>query len=120
MNWAKASIREGAGGLANAVLRKVSDTAPRATDEEGRSIPLTRAVWTMGDDEFPLASGRSRVLRGVKLPADPTWRVAVATSHPRPLVEGWDAAHGREAAHAIAQHSLAEPPTVINAAHARS
>lgn len=118
VNWAKASIREGAGGLANAVLRKVSDAAPRATDDQGRSIPLTRAAWTVGDDEFPLASGRSRVLRGVKLPADPTWRVAVATSHPRSLVEGWDAAHGRGAAHAIARHSLAEAPTIINAAHA--
>lgn len=118
VNWAKASIREGAGGLANAVLRKVSDAAPRATDDEGRSIPLTRAAWTMGDDEFPLTSGRSRVLRGVKLPADPMWRIAVATSHPRSLVQDWDAAHGPEVARAIAQHSLAEAPTIINAFHA--
>ncbi len=118
VNWAKANIREGAGGLANAVLRKVSDTAPRATDEEGRSIPLTRAAWHLGDDEFPLASGRSRVLRGVKIPADPTWRIAVATSHPRTLIEGWIATHGPDAARAIAHHSLAEAPTIINARHA--
>ncbi len=118
VNWAKASIREGAGGLANAVLRKVSDAAPRATDEQARSIPLTRAAWTMGDDEFPLASGRSRVLRGVKLPADSTWRAAVATSHPRTLVEGWGTAHGPDAARAIALHNLAEAPTIINTTHA--
>lgn len=117
VRWAKASIRPGAGGLANAVLRKVSEAAPRATDEVGRSIPLTRAAWSMGDDEFPLASGRSRVLRGVKLPIEPTLRLAVATSHPKSLIEEWSGRFGGNSARDIAHHNVGEAPTVVNASY---
>lgn len=118
VGWAKTNIRAGAGGLANAVLRKVSEAAPRTTDAEGRSVPLTRATWSLGEDEFPLPNGRSRVLRGVTLPPNPAARLATATSHPRTLIEGWLASHSPEVARQIALHSLAEPPTVLNAFHA--
>jgi 16S rRNA (cytosine967-C5)-methyltransferase len=117
VRWAKATIRPGAGGLANAVLRKISEAAPRVTAQDGRSIPLTRAAWSMGDDEFPLASGRCRVLRGVTLPADTTSRLAVATSHPKGLIEAWSSRYGGDPARAIAHHNVGEAPTVVNASY---
>ncbi|MBL8762151.1 MAG: hypothetical protein JNL50_12705 [Phycisphaerae bacterium] len=118
VEWAKANIRAGAGGLTNAVLRKVSDAAPRTTDGEGRSVPLTRAAWSLGDDEFPLPSGRSRVLRGLTLPPEPLSRLAIATSHPRALIESWHAALAPDQARAVAHHDLGEAPVIINAQHA--
>lgn len=110
VEWAKRSIRPGAGAMANAVLRKV---AALRTGER-------REAWTDRRDELPLADGTALGLADAVLPGDPIERLALATSHPRALLERWAAAHGAANARADALHGLIQPPTLLNTLHAAS
>ncbi|MEX2217521.1 MAG: transcription antitermination factor NusB [Phycisphaerales bacterium] len=107
---AKREVRPGAGGLVNAVLRKVA--ALRAGES---SRP---AGWPDHRDLIPLGDGRARRLTEAALPDDPADRLATATSHPRWVIDRWMAGHGMDTAASLALHSLAAPPTILNTAFA--
>lgn len=105
VEWAKSTIRPGAGGMVNAVLRKVAGLLPAA-------VP-TPSPWSGRRDEILLADGSARTLTTAVLPDDPHERLAVATSHPTSLSEAWAARFGPVDGRRLLLHSLAAPPTVL-------
>lgn len=103
---AKALVRPGAGGLVNAVLRRVADMAgERKTDQP----------WSPAADAIPLASG-SLWLNGPLLPdpSDGVAHLAAATSHPASLVEHWINRFGSGQATAMLLHDLMHPPLIVH------
>lgn len=104
---AKSLVRPAAGGLVNAVLRRVAGIVA------GR-----RAEWTGTRDEIPLSDGAAMAMRGPALPEDPAERLALATGHPRLLIDRWTGAFGAVATRDVAWHSLAPAPVIVNASHA--
>lgn len=116
VRWAKRHIREGAGGLVNAVLRRLAAMRP-APAEPDAPAPL-RATFTDQRDELLRHDGLAVPLVEPLLPADPWERLAVQTSVTRTAIDQWRSAHGDDQARSIALHSLVHPPTVLNIAHA--
>jgi 16S rRNA (cytosine967-C5)-methyltransferase len=111
VEWTKRAVRPGAGGLVNAVLRRVAELVG-----EDR---VYRETATGGRDEIPLADGRVLVLREGVLPADELARASAAVSIARPLLESWREAHGNRWRN-LALHTLAVPPVTFNVRHAAS
>lgn len=108
VNWAKWARSRGAGGLVNAVLRRVVERVLR--DQHRRVVPQ----WTDARNLLPLADGTALDLGDVKLPEDPLERLAVATGHPLPLLKSWAEQFGQDRTQAIALHDLMNPPTILN------
>jgi 16S rRNA (cytosine967-C5)-methyltransferase len=111
--WAKKVIRPGAAGLANAVLRKVAAFRPSDTDRR-------RDRYAAGRDELPAADGSAIVLSQPVLPEDDLERLSIATSHPRPLLDQWLKKRQLADVRRLALHGMVDPPTILNASHARS
>lgn len=110
VEWAKQVIRPGAGGLVNAVLRRIASIR--------EACNIEASAWHGDRDALPLSAGG--VLRGgtLDLPEDPVDRLAIATSHPRVLLEHWLVRMPEAAVTELALHSLSEPPVLINTEHA--
>lgn len=108
VGWARGALKAGASKVVNAVLRRIAELVI-----EGDETP-----YADGRDELPLSNGLARRLRKPVFPDHPVERLAMATGHPRTLVEAWVGRHGFDEARALALHSLALPPTVLNTAHA--
>lgn len=108
VEWTKGHGK--AGGLVNAVLRKVARTREASVIEPG--------PWDGTRDALPLSDGRvlrlPEAFEGVEL----DW-LAIATSHPRPLIDRWRRAHGEHAARDLALHGLVAPPVILNVGAAR-
>lgn len=102
VEWAKHRIRPGAGGIVNAVLRRVSEYAGQRA-----------GVWSGQVSALPLGDG-SRQLHGIEMPGDVTQRLSVATSMPMGLVERMLAQHSVEDVRALCTQALANPPTVLS------
>ncbi|MBY0311112.1 MAG: hypothetical protein K2W85_03490 [Phycisphaerales bacterium] len=113
VEWAKKVIRPGAGAMANAVLRKltqyhIEDSAlarrPRFTDQR---------------DELPLHDGGSIVLAQAILPEDELERLSIYTSHPVELLKHWMRSASMRDVRQLAMHGLCHAPTVLNTTHSR-
>lgn len=103
VEWAKAFSR--GSGVVNAVLRKVARVRESASVAPG--------PWDGQEGSIPLADGSvMRVEGGKRAPGRAAW-VAAATSHPRPLVQGWMDRHGEETGLRLALHGVVSPPTLI-------
>lgn len=109
VGWATRHIRRGAGGLANAVLRRIADLRAEILPA-GEAAPET---WLRRGDLIPLEDGRGVRLRSDVLPEDPVERLAATTSHGRELLLHWINAHGFERTLALAAHGLVAPPIVL-------
>lgn len=118
VEWAKRRIRPKAGGLVNAVLRRVNDLIARDAD----AAPTTREHWSDKRDEIPMPDGTARALAAAVLPEHPLDRLSVATSVPRRLLDRWNenASSDPSQAHTRtrALHALVHPPTILNTRHA--
>lgn len=117
---AKRGIREGAGSMANAVLRRIAES-------KGDALPGPYPL-TLRRDALPLADGRILTLKGRPLPEDPILALAIATSHPVAVITQWINLAAKAgtaetdgtsvtAATQLALHSLAEAPTILHTAH---
>ena len=106
VNWARLNASHRSGGLVNAVLRRVSEMLHE--NEERRARASDRL------DELPLSDGTAVALRAPILPEDATERLSITTSHPRSLIEFWAKSFSLDRAIAIALHSLARPPVILN------
>lgn len=111
VEWAKKVIRPGAGAMANAVLRKltqfrIEDPAaarrPRLTDQR---------------DELPTHDGGAIVLAQAVLPEDEVLRLSIGTSHPVALLRHWMKGLSLREVRSLAMHGLCHPPTVLNTAY---
>ncbi len=99
VEWAKRRIRPKAGGMVNAILRRVVDARGELIDE-----------WDGGDDAIPLSEGGAMTLVNVRLPADPFYRLVIACSLPGSLLRSWE--HLSADLGTLARHTLIHPPTV--------
>lgn len=117
VQWSKVNVRAGAAGLTNAVLRRV---AALRLPPERQGAP---AQWDGQRDALPLAGGGVLCLAEPVLPEPAHARLGLATSHPRAIVEAWAGAlgptpEGELALRRRCLHTLAQPPIIVNAAHA--
>lgn len=107
VNWAKANIRPGAGGMVNAILRKV------ARAKGGRI-----ESWDHHLDAIPRSDGSGLKLFGLELPQSGLHRVSVACSISSQLVQRWENQY--EDPTVPAKHTLCKAPTLIYVAHAQA
>ncbi|MCE9591928.1 MAG: hypothetical protein K8S99_15570 [Planctomycetes bacterium] len=105
VSLARRMVRPAAAGLANAVLRRISE----AVDKH-----ITDQPWSPAADRLPLDFGFVQLTKP-ELPAITqfTEHLAAATSHPEHLIERWVQAHGQAGALAIARHGVVNAPTVV-------
>ena len=101
VSWAKRHIRPGAGGMVNAVLRKVSRVRGERRDEH----------WEHHLDSIPLSEGGSLGLVGLELPEDGRRRLGIACSLPDALLRRWESLY--EDPTEAALHTLCKPPTIL-------
>tara|TARA_R110002073_G_scaffold239285_1_gene400744 strand:+ start:283854 stop:285224 length:1371 start_codon:yes stop_codon:yes gene_type:complete len=107
VEWAKTTIRPGAGGMVNAVLRKVSRTKGERTDS-----------WNHHLDSIPLSDGTGLMLQGIELPANGRTRLVSACSLPTQLIRKWEKQFEDPTQQAL--HTLSKAPTIINVKQARN
>jgi 16S rRNA (cytosine967-C5)-methyltransferase len=105
VEWAKRNVRHKAGGLVNAVLRRLAALREEIITVTGQLDP--------GRNVLPLHDGRAWRLSEDVFDADPIRRLAQQTSHSEELLSHWMSAHGRETTYRLAWHSLVHPPIVI-------
>ena len=103
---ARKIVRPGAGGIVNAVLRRVA----QAVAGRDRSKP-----WCPGMDRLPLEGGVCQLAKPLLPDPKTAWEehVAVATSHPPKLVGAWQRRFGRDAAISLCLHGLKTPPVIL-------
>ncbi|MEM0983206.1 MAG: transcription antitermination factor NusB [Planctomycetota bacterium] len=107
VQWVKSAVKPGAGGLVNAILRKLVGLRVDERDE-----------WNDLRDEIPLAEGGSLVLDAEVFPAEPAKRWSAACSLSPHLVQTWIDTHGEDEARWLCHATLAMPTTLLNVAHA--
>ncbi len=111
VEWLKVAISVGAGGMANAVLRKISTLK----DQLSKPEPGT---WPGDAASIPLTDCTHLKMPMEILPELAAQRLAVAVSVPMAMMRRWIERWGPERATAVALHALARPPIVLNCAHA--
>ncbi len=111
VEWAKRTVRAGAGGIVNATLRRLAELVDAGGESEKRER------WTDGRDEVPLEDGRALGLIADVMPVDPVERLSVATSHPEHLLRSWMRLMSLREVRELALHGIARPPTILNTAH---
>lgn len=111
VEWAKRRRGPRAGGMVNAVLRRLSELLGEQEREHRERITLER-------DELPLADGRALVLKQPLLPEDGVERLAIACGLAPWLVRSWSESYGSAEARELALHTIVDPPIVLNVAHA--
>lgn len=106
--WAKRHIRPGAGGMVNAVLRKVARVRGEWID----------ASWDHHLDSIPLSEGGMVRLEGIELPENGRRRLGIACSLPNALIARWETMY--EDPTGASLHTLCKPPTIIYTRHAET
>jgi 16S rRNA (cytosine967-C5)-methyltransferase len=105
VSLAKARLRRRAGGLVNAVLRKLADDVAAIEP----AVP-----WQPAADQLPLEQGRVRLAGDILPSPDEQERhLSVVTSHGPSLVEHWLEQLGPERTQALCLHGLTHPPTIV-------
>ena len=101
VGWAKQHIRHGAGGMVNAVLRKVARVRGKHLNE----------AWDHHTDAIPLSEGGSLALIGIELPEHGRRRLGIACSLPDALLRRWESMYTDPTEAAL--HTLVKPPTIV-------
>jgi 16S rRNA (cytosine967-C5)-methyltransferase len=108
VEWTKRRLRPGAGGLVNAVLRKVAaGVVERIPAGESAVLDHTRR------DLVPMPDGSALRLSVDAFSEDAAAAIAEKTSHARELILHWIGAFGFKEAQRIALHDLVEAPLIV-------
>ncbi|MEM1185040.1 MAG: transcription antitermination factor NusB [Planctomycetota bacterium] len=110
VEWVKRRVRQRAGGLVNAVLRRIAELAP--SDLEPRD------KWTDASDELLLSDGRARALTEAVLPDSESDRISLTTSVPLRTFSEWADERGWKEAKRLAFNAMTVPPLMVNGSHA--
>lgn len=101
---AKKLVRPQAGPLVNAVLRRLAAERPKRDS----------APWRPAPDLLPIDDASLRLGEPIlPPPANLVHHLAVATSHPRRLVQRWLDVHGQDLAVRLCWHGALDPPTIV-------
>ena len=101
VEWAKRYIRPKAGGMTNAILRKVARTRGQLLD-----------TYDNQPNAIPLSSGSALELNDSTLPADPLSHTSTAYSIPKATIKRWAKLYPDEH-HRLIAHTLMYPPTLV-------
>lgn len=102
---AKQLVREGAAGMTNAVLRKLSDIA---------DAPVLQSTWAPHANRIPFEDGFIPLCDHMIPKAENiSEHLRVVTSHPKHVVNRWIRRFGRETTIDICHHGVMTPPTII-------
>lgn len=104
VEWVKQAVGTRAGGLVNAVLRRIAELVAGASNLD---------VYSGGHDEIPMDDGGAIRLPAPVFRGDVAERLAAGTSHPPGFVRALIDHLGFERARAMCLHSLVRPPTVL-------
>ena len=107
VEWAKINVRSKAGGLVNAVLRKVASL-------RGEKQPRAPALVLWQGNQLPLPDGNVLQLNADTFSEDPLVRLAQQTSHPLELLQHWVKLFGRDRATRLAAHNLVHAPIILH------
>jgi 16S rRNA (cytosine967-C5)-methyltransferase len=108
VEWTKRRLRPGAGGLVNAVLRKVAGSVVERIPAGGDAVlDHTRR------DIVPLADGGALRLAEPPFSEDAAAAISEKTSHARELILHWIGAFGFKEAQRIALHDLVDAPIIV-------
>ncbi len=102
VQWTKQHVRPKAGGLVNAVLRRISEMR----------MDTVEAFDATSRRQVPLSDGRALLLSKDVFDSDAFTRLAEQTAHPTSLLASWRTQHGTSSAHKLALHSLVHPPII--------
>lgn len=105
VEWAKMYIRPKAGGMTNAVLRKVARSKGAIIEQDSIDQVDTTTM-------IPLSDGRWLTLNNVPLPTDQISRLSTAYSIPKATIKRWLSLYPDRAQQLIA-HTVVHPPTLI-------
>jgi len=109
VEWVKRTAGAGAGGLVNAVLRRIAESRAELLPADHPD-----AIAAVGrTDLVPLSDGRAWRLARPVFADETVSLLAAQTSHAKDLVVHWIGAHGRERTREICRHDLAEAPTLV-------
>lgn len=106
VRYAKARVRSAAGGMVNAVLRRVSEQVGERGERPDD--------WAQRRDLLVLPAGGAVALRDPLLPGDWTQRLSVQTSIGVAVLERWAERFGPERTAQIALKAVAPAPTVLH------
>ncbi len=106
VDWTKHNARRKAGGLVNAVLRRVAALRGETRGPVDVDVELTCS-------ELPRDGGRVIQLTADIFDEDPGLRLGQQTSHPAELIRHWIHVHGWLTARKLAMHSLVHPPVIV-------
>lgn len=106
VEWTKHNARRKAGGLVNAVLRKV------ARLRQGE-VPASLQGGDLPQDQIPLEQGGALRLSEDVFDVDPNRRLAQQTSHNEEMIRAWLQFHGADVTRQLALHSLVNAPIVV-------
>ncbi len=98
VEWAKRSIRRGAGGMVNAILRKIARSRSERDPDDPEAIPL--------------ASGAMRGADGVEWPDDPVARLSKLYSLPKQTLRRW-MSNDPGSIGPLASHSIVRAPVLV-------
>lgn len=105
VTYARQHIRAGAAAMVNAVLRKIAEMV------QGVESGL---AWEPARDLLPVDGGCVRLTEGLLPVTDQAVRhLAVATSHPRHLINRWNSAFGEERTRAYCLHGTVSAPVIV-------
>lgn len=111
VEWTKRRLRPGAGGLVNAVLRKVAGSVvERIPAGDAAASP---AADHTRRDLVPLADGSALRMSLEVFSEDAAQCLAEKTSHARDLILHWIGAFGFKDAAQLARHDLVEAPLIV-------
>lgn len=110
VEWAKSRCHPSAGGVVNAILRKIAE----------QLVSREPGPWRDEPGLFPMSDGRILRLKDAPLPENEQHRLSVASSCPLWLIQRWAEAFSPQTARDLALHAITQPPTILNVAHARS
>jgi len=112
VEWTKRRLRPGAGGLVNAVLRKVAaSVVERIPARDG--APCEELSDHTRRDLVPMADGSALRLAQDAFSEDAAAAISERTSHSRELILHWIGAFGFKEAQRVALHDLLEPPIIV-------
>jgi len=103
VEWAKRNIRPGAGGMVNAVLRRVASSVDGRVD-----------AWEDRPDLVPLPDGGALKLTKPLLQQETLPRWSAAFSLPTGLLRKWAEDIGEEGALVRARHAIVEAPITLS------
>ncbi len=104
VEWVKIAVNARAGGLVNALLRRVGELMAGA---------VNATEYTVAHDEIPMEDGGAIRLPAPVFRGDLSERLAAATSHPPGYIRALTTHFGPDVAKKLALHSLVRPPTVL-------